>query len=300
MPQRLFPHLLVDARALRKGGARVWGVLALLAGCAGHAAAAPGEELAGLINAYRAAPSGCAGHAAHSLPPLAPEAALARVKVGPGTFLESALSQLGYEADRAEAINIDGPPDAAAALALLRQQQCSRLLSEEFSAVGTARTGNAWQVVLARPHVVPTLPDWEQAGRELVLRVNAARAQPRRCGVQEFGAAAPVAWNRDLAEAARVHSADMAEHRYFSHKASDGGMAGERAAEAGYRGRRVGENIASGQHSVEEVLTSWLDSPGHCANIMNPSFKEMGAAYVIHPANRNHTPYWTQVFGAPY
>jgi uncharacterized protein YkwD len=261
---------------------------------------APGEELGALINAYRAAPSTCAGHAALPLPPLTLEAALARVKIGPGTFLESALSQLGYEADRADAINISGPPDAAAALDVLRQQQCGRLLSADFSAIGTARTGNAWQIVLARPRVFAVLPEWEQAGQELVARVNTARARPRRCGVQDFGPAAPVAWNRDLGEAALVHSADMAAHRYFNHKAPDGSMAGERATDAGYRGRRVGENIASGQHSVEEVLTSWLESPGHCANIMNPVFKDMGAAYVIHPANRNHTPYWTQVFGAPY
>jgi hypothetical protein len=251
-----------------------------------------------LINAYRAAPSGCAVRPAAPLPPLMPENALARVVIGPGTFLESALGRLGYDAEQAEAIGVTGPPDAAAAFEVLRQQHCATLLSAGFSAVGTARSGNAWQVVLARPHVVPVLPEWQQAGHELVTLVNAARAQGHTCGTEYFGPAAPVAWNPDLAEAALAHSTDMATRRYFNHKAPDGSMVGERAARAGYHGYRAGENIASGQHSVQEVLTSWLESPGHCANIMNPGFRDMGAAWVINPDNRNHTPYWTQVFGA--
>jgi uncharacterized protein YkwD len=273
--------------------------LLLLASCAlVPAQARAADELAALINAYRAAPSGCTGHVAAPLPPLAPEGALARVTIGPGTFLESALSRLGYEADKADAISVTGPPDARAALEILRERHCGALLSADFSAVGTSRNGNAWQVVLARPHVFPTLPDWEHAGRDLVTLVNAARAQARDCGTEHFGPAAPVDWNPDLAEAAREHSTDMATRRYFKHQAPDGSMAAERAARAGYRGVRVGENIASGQPSVEEAMTSWLDSPGHCANIMNPGFREMGAAYAINPTNRNHTPYWTQVFGS--
>jgi hypothetical protein len=273
--------------------------LVLSASCAVTPAhARGGDELAGLINAYRAAPAACPGHASGSLPPLTPEDALARVVVGPATFLESALGRLGYEADQAEAIGVTGPPDAAGAFEVLRQKHCATLLSTELSAVGTARNGNAWQVVLARPHVEPVLPAWPQAGQELVTLVNAVRAQGYTCGAERFGPAAPVEWNPELAEAALAHSADMAARRYFDHKAPDGSMADGRAARAGYRAVRVGENIASGQHSVQEVLTSWLESPGHCANIMNPGFRDMGAAYVIHPDNRHHTPYWTQVFGA--
>jgi uncharacterized protein YkwD len=91
----------------------------------------------------------------------------------------------------------------------------------------------------------------------------------------------------------------MAQKHYFNHKQPDGSLPADRATAAGYRWVRVGENIASGQRSVEEAVASWLDSPGHCANIMNPTFTEMGAAYAINPQNRNRTPYWTQVFGTP-
>jgi uncharacterized protein YkwD len=74
---------------------------------------------------------------------------------------------------------------------------------------------------------------------------------------------------------------------------------GERAHLAGYRWRRIGENIASGQGSPQAAVEGWLDSPGHCANTMHPGFTEMGAAYAINPASETGTVYWTQAFGAP-
>lgn len=276
------------------------GAAAVLAFALGAPAQAQTDELANLINAYRAAPGSCAGRPALVAPRLAPVTALAQVRVGTGTFLESALERLGYQAEQAESLSVTGPPDASAAMDALRDKYCDHLLSNAFSAIGTAHHGNEWQVVLARPLVFPVLPESQQAGQELVTLVNAARAQPRTCGTQSFGAAGPVTWNPALAEAALGHSADMAKRHYFSHKEPGGSMPADRATRAGYRWTRVGENIASGQHSVGEVMTSWLDSPGHCANIMNPGFTEMGAAYVIDPANRNHTPFWTQVFGSSH
>ena len=183
---------------------------------------------------------------------------------------------------------------------VLRDKYCAHLLSPDVTAIGTSRTGNAWQVVLARPRVVPALPDWREAGRQIVALVNEARSRPRACGDRTFGAAGPVAWNDALAEAALAHSTDMARRHYFSHQEPDGSMPADRATRAGYRWIRVGENIASGQRSTQEAVASWLDSPGHCANIMNPGFTDMGAAWVVDPGNRNRTPFWTQVFGASH
>ena len=262
-------------------------------------ARAPGAELAGLINAYRAAPGSCAGRAAAPRAPLAVEPALAAVRIGAGTFLEPALKKAGYPADLAEMIAVTGPQDAEAAMAAIRDQYCGRLLGEEFAAVGTARDGNAWQIILAHPLVFPTLPDPAQLSRELLERVNQARATPRSCGAQAFGAAPPVAWNATLARAALGHSQDMAGKRYFNHKEPGGSDPASRATSAGYRWTRISENIAAGQHSVAQAVADWLDSPGHCANIMNPAFTEMGAAYAVNPANENRTPYWTQMFGRP-
>jgi uncharacterized protein YkwD len=49
---------------------------------------------------------------------------------------------------------------------------------------------------------------------------------------------------------------------------------------------------------VKEVVAGWIDSPGHCANLMNPAFTEMGAGYEINRARLPGFVYWTQVFGA--
>jgi len=257
------------------------------------------DELADLINAWRAAPGECAGQPSAPVAPLAVEPALAGVRIGPGTFLESALQNAGYPAEHAEAITVTGPPDARAAMDAIGKKYCRQLRAPDVAAVGTAHAGNAWQVVLARPVVIPPLPDWPDAGQDILALVNAARAQPRTCGTQAFGRAGPLTWNPLLAQAALAHSTDMAQKHYFNHRQPDGSQPAERATAAGYRWMRVGENIASGQRTPQEAVASWLDSPGHCANIMNPAFSEMGAAYAINPQNRNRTAFWTQVFGAP-
>jgi uncharacterized protein YkwD len=289
-----------------RGGVPIWVAtmsalsrLLLLATTLAAAMPAHADELANLINAYRAAPGTCDGAAAAPVAPLAVEPALARIRIGPGTFLESALQHAGYEAAHAEAITVTGPPDAPAAMEVIAQKYCGVLRAAAFSAVGTAHIGDDWQVVLARPIVIPPLPEWPDAGRNILALVNAARAQPRTCGAQAFGPAGPLAWNPLLGQAALAHSADMAQKHYFNHKQPDGSVPADRATVAGYRWLRVGENIASGQRTPEEAVASWLDSPGHCANIMNPTFTEMGAAYAINPRNRNRTAYWTQVFGTP-
>jgi uncharacterized protein YkwD len=261
------------------------------------AAPARADELADLINAYRSAPGACDGSAAAPAPALAVEPALSRIRIGTGTFLESALRNAGYEAEHVEAITVTGPLDARAAMDAIAQRYCRRLLAPDFTAVGTAHTGNDWQVVLARPVVIPPLPDWPDAGQEILALVNAARAHPRTCGTQVFGPAGPLTWNPLLGLAALAHSADMAQKHYFNHKQPDGSQPADRATAAGYRWRRVSENIASGQRTPAEAVSSWLDSPGHCANIMNPAFIDMGAAYAINPQNRNRTAYWTQMFG---
>jgi uncharacterized protein YkwD len=262
-------------------------------------APAQADELTDLINAYRAAPGSCAGQAATPAPALQPEAALARVEVGAGTFLESALKALGYRAEHAEAISATGPPDARAALDFIQQKYCGKLLSQEFSAIGTAHRGNQWQVVLARPLVFPALPGWEEAGQQILVEVNHARARARSCGEQAFAPAPPVTWSRQLGLAALGHSANLAKGHYFSHVEKDGSTPADRATRAGYPWRLVGENIASGNRTPQEAVQAWLDSPGHCANLMNPGFTEMGAAYAIDPHSENRTPYWTQVFGRP-
>jgi uncharacterized protein YkwD len=259
-------------------------------------------ELVAMINAYRAAPGACDGQAAQPAPALQAHPALARVRIGPATFIENALERAGYAAEQAEAVAVTGPEDAKAAMAVIQQKYCRTLLSTRFSAAGSYRDGNQWTVVLARPAPpLPsaTFPDWRDAGKAILDGVNAARASGHSCGDRHFPPAPPLSWNPALGQAALGHSRDMAARRYFSHQAKDGSQAAERAQRAGYRWQRVGENIAFGQNTPEEAVAGWLDSPGHCANIMNANFTEMGAAYGIAAEQRAGIIYWTQVFGRP-
>ncbi|HSC82217.1 MAG TPA: CAP domain-containing protein, partial [Pseudomonas sp.] len=78
----------------------------------------------------------------------------------------------------------------------------------------------------------------------------------------------------------------------------DGRTPGDRAELAGYGGQRIGENIAAGLDSAAKVVDGWLASPGHCANLMNPQFSELGAAYAVDPKSDAGI-YWTALFGAP-
>ena len=281
------------------------GVLtALLFAASSRVGAAPsqGSELGAMVNAFRAAPGSCLGAAATPAASLAEPAALSRVRIGPGTFIELALERAGFAADHAEAISVTGPATAQEAMTVLQEKYCRTLLSPGFSAVGSYREGNEWTVVLARaapPLPSETFPAWQDAGQAILASVNAARASARSCGDRRFGPAAPVRWNPALGEAALAHSRDMAAKRYFNHKARDGSQVAQRATRAGYQWSRVGENIAFGQSSPAEAVAGWLESPGHCANIMNPGFTEMGAAYGIAAERRSGLVYWTQVFASP-
>lgn len=129
---------------------------------------------------------------------------------------------------------------------------------------------------------------------EALQRVNAARARPRTCGGLAFGAASALGWNDRLAQAAADHSRDMAERGYFDHTSPEGVTLGQRLAVVGYDYRSAGENIALGPSSVATVVQGWLDSPGHCANIMEARFSEMGLACA---RKGNERPYWTLDLG---
>ncbi|MFB4317709.1 CAP domain-containing protein [Actinomadura sp. 21ATH] len=97
-----------------------------------------------------------------------------------------------------------------------------------------------------------------------------------------------------LRTAAQRHSADMVARGYFSHSSPGGKGPGDRITAAGYRWSTYGENIAAGQRTPASVVSSWMNSSGHRANILNCSFKNIG----IGLARKGGTPYWTQVFGA--
>lgn len=131
---------------------------------------------------------------------------------------------------------------------------------------------------------------------EMLQRVNAFRAAGAVCGTATYAPAAALVWNTPLLQAATGHSSDMATNNYFSHTSLDGRTLVQRVLATGYSYSAMGENIAAGQTSVQSVVTGWINSPGHCQNLMNPTFRDIAVACVRNDA-AIYRLYWTMVLG---
>ena len=109
---------------------------------------------------------------------------------------------------------------------------------------------------------------------------------------------AAMRYQGELAGVAANHTRAMANQNFFDHIDRDGRTPGDRAELAGYLYQQIGENIAAGRDTAHKVVDGWLDSPGHCATLMNADFRELGAAYAVHPKSDAGI-YWTGLFGTP-
>ncbi|MBI5784485.1 MAG: CAP domain-containing protein [Rhodocyclales bacterium] len=132
----------------------------------------------------------------------------------------------------------------------------------------------------------------------MLAAVNAARATARYCGSTWYSAAPALAWNTKLTQAAAVHSHDMAANSFLSHTGSNGSTLVNRVDATGYVAIAWGENISGGSATVDAVMAGWLASAGHCANIMNSTFRDFGAACARNDAAA-YQRYWTQDFATP-
>jgi uncharacterized protein YkwD len=181
---------------------------------------------------------------------------------------------------------------------LAKQSYCQHLQDAAMTEVGIYLDARQLWIVMAAPFAPLVGVSEQAAGQRVLDLVNQARATPRYCGNRAFTAARPVRWNDSLAEASRLHSEDMARYNYFSHSGRDGSDPAQRVERAGYRYRSTGENIAGGQMKPEDAVAGWIKSPDHCANLMNPAFTEMGAAFAVDSRSEMGV-YWTQAFGTP-
>lgn len=123
-----------------------------------------------------------------------------------------------------------------------------------------------------------------------VMRLTNAERRKAGCG--------SLTASSQLTQAARGHSRDMVDNGYFSHSGRDGSSAGDRIERVGYRWRTYGENIAQGQTSAQSVMSGWMNSSGHRANILNCSFTQIGVG-LSRGSSGGGPMTWTQVFGAP-
>jgi len=178
--------------------------------------------------------------------------------------------------------------------------------------LGGCGTGKRVVYPVSKVHPVPhraPVPD-AAVKKQYLNAVNRMRTEPRQCGNKHYRAAKPLRWNESLYHAAYEHSKDMAQCSYFSHsgsgtqsdwtaKVQDLGRCSSfanRIENNGYlRHRGISENIAYGATNVESVMQQWMNSEGHCRNIMNPKYTEFGMAQV---RSQNGIYYWTQNFAA--
>ncbi len=109
----------------------------------------------------------------------------------------------------------------------------------------------------------------------------------------------PLAHDPLLGQVAEAHSADMLARNFFAHTNPDGERARDRILDAGFTGA-TGENIAYGFSTPSGVVTGWLNSPGHRANILSPNYTKIGLSHVFSSNDPGPTytagHYWTQVF----
>jgi uncharacterized protein YkwD len=263
---------------------------------AANAVASDESQLIESINVYRSQLQRCGGQVSSELPPLAADPRLV-LSATSMVNLQQAMATAGYPMKNVQAISLSGPTDAQKAMKAIQESFCQIVLDPQFVDIGVSRQDREWRITLARPLLSARLGDWQAEGQKLLAELNFARSQQRQCGTQSFSATTPLTWNATLGTAAEAQSRSMANNNYFDHKDRDGRTPGDRAELAGYNFQQIGENISAGQDTAHKVVEGWLASPGHCANLMNPQFRDVGAAYATDPKSDAGI-YWTVMFGA--
>ena len=132
-------------------------------------------------------------------------------------------------------------------------------------------------------------------------RLNEARLRGVTCRAGTTFTAAPLTWSESLAAAARVQAAEMARLQRMTHFDSQSRSLAERLRAIGYRYSLAVENVGVGYSSLDEVVDAWLESEGHCENLMNAAVLEFGLACIDAGASGalEERRYWTLVLGAP-
>ena len=234
----------------------------------------------------------------------------------------AAAARSGYQAQVAVGLRLSGPDDSI--LQSLRRIRCRQLDDQGLRDVGVYRQATQTWMLIAAPASGPAAapipapePETSEPGvhafgyatapsavrtsvsaQRVLQLVNEVRASGSRCGEKSFEPAPPLQGSGILEGVAADHARDMARHDYFEHVDLKGNSPADRVRATGYRERLVGENIAYGPTSAEEVVSGWLHSTGHCENIMDPRFVEMGLATAPGQGSRRGL-YWDQVLAEP-
>ena len=165
--------------------------------------------------------------------------------------------------------------------------------------------------MVSNPYPAPKLS--HDVKQQYLNAINKIRSQARSCGsAGYFSSASALRWSNRLYGAAYEHSNDMKKSNSFGHKGSQRasdwtakvhhlGRASsfkERIENNGYKEwKHIAENIEAGSSNAEAAMNHWVQSDGHCANIMNPIFTDVGMAHTKKQGSRK-SHFWTQTFAA--
>jgi len=175
---------------------------------------------------------------------------------------------------------------------------CAAVETAEPGPAGPTGDAEATPGPTGEPQLPPPPPETSGGAEDLwESLLNGVRTQARVCGAERFSAAPPLRWEPRLGAAAREHSRDMAAAGRLSHLSRDGRTAWDRVAATGYEFSNMAENVAGGQPDPQAAVASWVQSPGHCANIMNPDLRDFGAGG---EPSATGTIYWTLKLGASF
>ncbi|SHH01386.1 SafA/ExsA family spore coat assembly protein [Tepidibacter thalassicus] len=156
------------------------------------------------------------------------------------------------------------------------------------------------EIINANPHIknpsliypgdkitIPEINDIKSIEQEVIRLVNIERSKR---GLPLLS------HNWELSRVARYKSQDMIDKNYFSHISPTYKSPFEMMRNFGIKFSYAGENIAYGQRTAQEVMNSWMNSPGHRKNILSPNYTQIGVGLAI---KSNGTKYWTQMFIRP-
>jgi len=147
-----------------------------------------------------------------------------------------------------------------------------------------AATTNATPSKTAATPTATTSTENNKLEKQVVTLVNQERAKQ---------GLAPLKENVKLSSVARTKSGDMVANNYFDHTSPTYGSPFDMMKHFGITYTAAGENIAMGQPTADSVMTAWMNSPGHRANILSKNYTEIGVGVA---KDKSGAIYWTQEF----
>lgn len=180
-------------------------------------------------------------------------------------------------------INISLPSDCRTALWCIGNGSCGTQKTADCGTAGCGSTGKTTQKESGASSAVPTGGSATEVSEvsEVFALVNSAR--------EENGLSA-LSLSSELCAAAEIRAKEIV--RSFSHTRPDGRSCFTVLKDSGISYRAAGENIAYGQRTASAVMTAWMNSSGHRANILGRNFGRIGiACYTV-----NGVRYWVQLF----